>query len=255
MTLQLDLEGTGRSPQTLIGSLAGNGVVSLSQGQLAALNPKVFEQATRAVDEGAPIDPKKIADVAERALESGPLPVPAAEGVLTVSHGQLRLANLATRADGADLTVAGSLDLLDQTLSARLTLSGGKNWPQVSAEPVVSVFLNGPLSNPKRTIDASLLTTWLTLRAVEQQSRQLEAMEARRSQPTAIRPVEVPATTSSAPAAKMQAPPLPPAIEVPSLPKIIEERPARAPARAQSGTAAQPRPVPQRPLQILPGAN
>ena len=269
LALQLDLEGTGRSPQTLIGSLGGNGVVSLAQGELAALNPKVFETTARAVDQGTPIEVKKIGDIATIALESGALAVPSGEGVITVSNGQLRLANLITQAEGADLTVAGSFDLVDQSLSARVTLSGGKNWPQVSAEPVISVFLSGSLNNPKRTLDASVLSTWLTLRAVEQQSKQLEAMEAKRRQPTAARPSEESGTTSSAPAVQTLAPPMPPAIEVPPVPNIVEQRPARAeqrpaiseqrparaPARTQSGTAAQPRPVPQRPLQLLPGAN
>ena len=39
------------------------------------------------------------------------------------------------------------------------------------------VALKGTLPAPKRTVDTNLLTSWLTLRAVEQQSRQIDAME------------------------------------------------------------------------------
>ena len=46
-----------------------------------------------------------------------------------------------------------------------------------AVQPAVMVALKGALPAPKRTVDTSLLTSWLTLRAVEQQSRQLEAME------------------------------------------------------------------------------
>jgi hypothetical protein len=266
--LQLDLEGTGRSPQALIGSLSGNGLVSLARSQFASLNAKVFETATRAVDQGVALDMKKISEIATGALESGTLAVPSAEGVITIAHGQIRLTNLVTRAEGADLTVTGSLDLMEQNLSARLALAENKD---VSADrPAVSILLSGPLTNPKRTVDVSALTAWLTLRAVEQQSKQLEAMEAKRraaiteeqrapsAAPSPMPPMVVapsappPILAPSSPAAPTLAPPLPPAIEIPSLPNIQGQRPAQAPARAQRGTAAQPRSAPPPPLKLLP---
>src|SRR5688572_28855876 len=184
--LQVDLEGVGRSPLALIGSLSGNGLVSLSRAQLASLNAKVFETATRAVDQGVALDMKKISEIVTGALESGALAVPSAEGVITIAHGQIRLTNLVTRAEGADLTVAGSLDLLEQNMSARLVLAASKDLSE--DRPVVSISLSGPLANPKRTVDVSALTAWLTLRAVEQQSKQLEAMEAKRRAATREEP-------------------------------------------------------------------
>ncbi len=265
--LQVDLEGVGRSPLALIGSLSGNGLVSLSRAQFASLNAKVFETATRAVDQGVALDMKKISEIVTGALESGALAVPSAEGVITIAHGQIRLTNLVTRAEGADLTVAGSLDLLEQNLSARLGLAANE---ASGDQPVVSISLSGPLANPKRTVDVSALTAWLTLRAVEQQSKQLEAMEAKRRAatreeprtpvtapqavpPKVVTPPPVPPTPGySSPAAPTLAPPLPPAIEIQPLPNILEQRPAQAPARAQRGTAAQPRSAPPAPLQLLP---
>jgi len=265
--LQVDLEGVGRSPLALIGSLSGNGLVSLSRAQFASLNAKVFETATRAVDQGVALDMKKISEIATGALESGALAVPSAESVITIAHGQIRLTNLVTRSEGADLTVTGSLDLLEQNLSARLALAANE---ASGDQPVVSISLSGPLANPKRTVDVSALTAWLTLRAVEQQSKQLEAMEAKRRAatreeprtpvaapqampPTVVTPPPVPPTTRhSSPTAPTLAPPLPPAIEIQPLPNILEQRPAQAPARAQRGTAAQPRSAPPAPLQLLP---
>jgi hypothetical protein len=169
------------------------------------------------------------------------------------------------------------VDLMEQKLNARLALAANKDAPQAAGErPTVSVFLSGPIASPKRTVDVSALTAWLTLRAVEQQSRQLEAMEAKRRAAVTEQPAEerratsatsqtLPATSQTvspaaapsvmiprASAAPGLAPPLPPAIEVPSLPSILEQKPTRAPARAQRGTAAQPRPNPGKPLPILP---
>jgi large subunit ribosomal protein L24 len=287
--LQIDVEGVGLSPQTLVGSLSGNGLVSLSRGEFAALNPKVFQSATHAVDQGVALDMTKIADVAGRALENGALAIPSAEAVVTIGHGQVRLTNLVTRAQGADLTVTGSADLVEQTVNARLTLSSNDGGAKAASDrPVVSVYLNGPISSPKRSADVSALTAWLTLRAVEHQSKQLEAIEAQRRAAISARPQEekipakpAPAALPSQPPAEAHqatapititpgvaapiltppsssvaptlAPPLPPAIEVPNLPNISEQKPAHPPARPQRGTAAQPpRPVPPRPLPLLP---
>jgi large subunit ribosomal protein L24 len=256
----MDVEGLGMSPQTLIDSLNGNGLVSLTQGQFAALNGKVFDTATRAVDQGMALDMKKINEVASGALENGALSVPAAEGVITVAHGQIRLTNLVTRAEGADLAITGNVDLSEQKLTARMALSGQDASQAAADRPAVSVFVTGPIANPKRTVDVSALTAWLTLRAVELQSKQIEAMEAKRraAQPPADDPRPVSATppppAQTPPSTQAEAPPLPPAIEVPSLPSISEQKPARAPPRAQQRAAPQPRPTPGKPLQLLPAS-
>src|SRR4029079_17951359 len=82
--LQLDVEGIGLSPQTLIGSLSGNGLISLSRGEFAALNPKVFQSATHAVDQGVALDMTKIEDVASRALAKRALAIASRDAVVTL---------------------------------------------------------------------------------------------------------------------------------------------------------------------------
>ena len=102
------------------------------------------------------------------------------------------------------------------------------------------VALKGPLPAPKRTVDTNLLTSWLTLRAVEQQSRQLEAMERaaraampqpekprRRAEPADPRQRRRAAPRAGAFAARrpngvsgdFQAPALPPPVTIPAAPK------------------------------------
>jgi hypothetical protein len=84
-------------------------------------------------------------------------------------------------------------------------------------------------------------------------------MEANRraAQPPQDDPRAVSATPPSeqvSPSTQAEAPPLPPAIEIPSLPNISEQKPARAPPRAQQRAAPQPRPTPGKPLQLLPAS-
>jgi hypothetical protein len=55
------------------------------------------------------------------------------------------------------------------------------------------VALKGALMEPHRAVDAGLLASWLTLRAVEQQSQQIDAMEkANRERPPSTAPASRP---------------------------------------------------------------
>ena len=231
---QIDLEGAGLSPLAVIGSLSGNGTVSLSQAQLAGFDPKAFGAATQAADQGVPPETAKIGDIVVTALDSGRLAVPSAEGVVTIAAGQVRLTNMAAQAQGADLTVSGTVDLVEGNLGARLMLSAPA--PGTATErPAVLVSLKGPIAAPKRSVDVSALTTWLTLRAVEQQTKRLEAIEAKGS---------VPAT---APAGVL-APPLPAPIEIPTLPGVLNQKSEHLPGEGANGAMIGPKQTPAKPV-------
>lgn len=189
LDMSADIEGTGLSPVALIGSLQGSGKIALADAQFAGLDPRAFDAVTRAVDQGLPIDAARISDVTGKALDSGALAVKHAEGALAVSAGQVRL-NKAS-ADGADaaLSFAGNLDLTDGSIDARLVLSGASLAG--GTRPDIFMALKGPLAAPRRSIDVSALTGWLTLRAVENQARQIRDMEnaqRRAPQPPAPKP-------------------------------------------------------------------
>jgi large subunit ribosomal protein L24 len=123
-----------------------------------------------------------------KALDSGELAVHRAEATLAVSAGQVRLNNAAVDSKDAALSIAGNLDLTDGSLDARLVLSG--SGQAGGARPDIFMALKGPLAAPARSIDVSALTGWLTLRAVENQARQLHDIEneQRQAKPPAPRP-------------------------------------------------------------------
>ena len=188
LALSAEVEGSGLSPVALIGSLRGAGKVALSDGQLAGLDPRAFDAVTRAVDQGLPIDATRISDAVDKALDSGQLAVKNADGTLAMSAGQVRLSNATVGSGDAALSLAGILDLTDGSLDARLILSG--SGQAGGARPDIFMALKGPLSSPARSIDVSALTGWLTLRAVENQARQIREMEnaQRQAQPPAPKP-------------------------------------------------------------------
>ena len=85
------------------------------------------------------------------------------------------------------------------SLDARLVLSGDKQV--AGTRPDIFMALKGPLPSPKRSIDVSALTGWLTLRAVDNQTRQIREFEnaQRQARPPALNPKSELAPTLPAP--------------------------------------------------------
>ena len=230
LVMQTELEGSGRSPAAFMGSLTGFGNVTLERAQFGGLNPGVFGAVNRAIELGIPLGGNRVREFVTGMLDNGPLPVTRASARIGISAGEARFSDIAVQSTGAELQASGSVDLSDATLDARLSLNGLPPSPGAQ-RPAVLIALKGALPSPRRTVDVSLLTSWLTLRAVEQQSKQIDAMEqaardaATRANPTAAGaggstplPVapDAPAVGPSEPGggSGAQAPALPPPIDI-----------------------------------------
>ena len=220
LVMQTELEGAGRSPAAFMGSLTGFGDMTLERAQLGGLNPGVFGAVNRAIEIGVPLGGNRIREFVTGMLDGAPLQVARASARIGISAGQARFSDIAVQSSGAELQASASVDLSDATLDARLSLNGLPPSPGVQ-RPAVLIALKGVLPSPQRTVDVSLLTSWLTLRAVEQQSKQIDAMEqaardaATRANPTAANP------TSAGPGRPIPA--------VPDAPGIAPGVPGNAP--------------------------
>jgi large subunit ribosomal protein L24 len=253
MTMHAELAGSGRSPAALLGSLSGTGHIRLDSMQLAGLNPRVFETVARAAELGMPVEGRRLQAFVSGVLGSGTLQVGNAEAPINVAAGQARVPNLVLRGAGANLEITANLDLASATLDALLTLSG-LSVPESAARPALLVALKGPLPAPQRAVETGLLASWLTLRAVEQQTQQIDAMEkARRDRPAphpAVTPPPEPETTLSTPDGQLsgeQAPrqepdhvqPVQPAPRAESAPPLAPSGPARTVIRPPGLIGAQ----------------
>ena len=190
-TVDLSLSGTGRSAIALIGSLKGEGTFTVQDGRILRIDPSAFDAVIRSVDGGLPIDTARINDRMEAALNNGTLNVSLAQGEIAVAAGQVRLANTAVRAKGADLGINMSIDVAGSAIDARLLLAGsaGASAPD-GTRPEVTVSLRGPITAPKRTIDVTAFTNWLALRAIEEKDKRIDALQSGREIPAApISPV------------------------------------------------------------------
>lgn len=255
ISLSTELDGSGRSPKALIGSLTGTGTLTLADARIAGLDPKAFAQTMRAVDQGLPLDGLRIRDIVTPALDSGALAVRVAEMPFTISGGQLRFGTLLAQADSADVAMSGVLDLAERTLDARVVLTD-TNTATTAGRPEISMQIKGPLASPARHVEVAALTGWLALRAVEQQSKKLEAIErgavppVTSSVPAApaavspplVMPERAPALPRTRPSAEVRAPAAPLAAP---LPPPIDIRPAPGFTPSPSEPRPQSRPVPQ----------
>jgi large subunit ribosomal protein L24 len=202
-----EAEGTGLSAVALIGSLKGGGKFAFTDTQIAGLDAHVFDAVTQAADHGVPIERGRISDLVNRSLENGPLILKHADASFRVAAGQIRIDTVTVDSKDAAVTAAGTLDLTDGSLDARIVLTGRSE--AAGARPDITVALKGPLSAPSRDVDVSALVSWLTLRAVENQATRLHAIEA---------------PTRTVPASKGR--------QAPALPAPIDIRPAPAPRNA-----------------------
>src|SRR5262249_12048310 len=93
--------------------------------------------------------------------------------------GQVRLVDPKVESNGAELVVAGSVDLADAAVDLTLTLTGATAG-DVAGRPAISVVLKGPIAAPSNTINTASMARCLALRAAERQSKRLDAIESAR---------------------------------------------------------------------------
>jgi uncharacterized protein involved in outer membrane biogenesis len=192
MSLDVEIQGAGRSPVTLVGSLSGVGTLTLEQGRFLRLDPQSFDATVRAVDQGLTIEPKKVGEFVAPALEAGALSVPHLNAALTIASGQARLINVVAHGEGADVGITGHLDLSDWTVDGQLTLTG----PTTGATPRPDIFvgLHGPVADVRRSVDVSAFANWLLLRSLDREASRVEVPE----QPTGATDSAAPSGTAPA---------------------------------------------------------
>ncbi|GLK67966.1 AsmA family protein [Hansschlegelia plantiphila] len=171
--IALEAQGAGRGLAGIVASLNGAGSATLSNGAIRRLDPAAIEGVEPQVEAGLALEAPKIAQAIDRALGGADLPVARATLPFTMAGGVVRSGALASDGPAAKLGGGVVLDLNRLTLDADLTLS-----PAPPDAPQIGVSFEGPLAAPRRRVDATSFTGWLSVRAVERETRRIEVMEA-----------------------------------------------------------------------------
>ena len=276
-SVQMTLTSQGRSASALEGALSGGGILKLASATFAGLDPRAFDVAIRASDQGQVPDDARLRQVVEGVLSAGALPVASADIPFTVQDGRLHVNATTVEANGARAKIFGGYDIPADQTDIHVTLTSTTQGAE-GARPEIQLFTVGSPDTLNRTVDVSSLSRWLALRAIDRETRRLDSLE--RGGPQ-VQPPTVPPSTAALPQAapnatfeqppvlpvappprqlpsRAAAPPRPPAAaagaasppvmsqQVPPLPPAIEVRPAPAPP--------PPKPKPKPPLTLAPPA-
>jgi large subunit ribosomal protein L24 len=242
VSMQMTLASQGRSASALIGALSGSGTVTLESAKVAGLDPRAFEVAIRASDSGQATDDVRLRQIVEPALSAGALSVASAQIPFSIRDGRMRIGATTLDSQGARAVVSGGYDIPADQADIRAALALTMAVP-ATGRPEIQLFAVGTADALSRTVDVAALSSWLAVRAIDHETRRLDAIE--RGEPPPPMPAPV-----SFPPPDAQPSPVPEAA-APSLPLSEVPIPGRDPRRVQpKAKAATPRP-PAAP----PGAN
>jgi uncharacterized protein involved in outer membrane biogenesis len=244
-SMQLALASQGRSAQALTGALSGSGTVTLESARIAGLDPRAFEVAVRASDSGQAKDDARLKQIVEPALLAGALSVGAAQIPFTIRDGRLRVGATTLDANGVRATVSGGYDIPADQADIRAALALTIVGP-ATGRPEIQLFAAGTPDALSRSVDVAALSTWLSVRAIDHETRRLDAIERGEPPPPPPAPVSLPPPADAQPVPEL-APPSEALTPVP----VPGRDPRRPPAKPKA-VAPRPPPVATAPIPPAP---
>jgi hypothetical protein len=175
-SMQMTLSSQGRSASALTGALSGSGTVTLESAGIAGLNPRVFEVAIRASDAGQATDDARLRKIVEPVLSAGALAVASAQIPFSIRDGRLRVGATTLDAQDARAIVSGGYDIPADQADIRAELASTAAGPSTS-RPEIQLFAVGSPDALSRTVDVAALSSWLAVRAIDRETRRLDAIE------------------------------------------------------------------------------
>ncbi len=246
-SMQMTLASQGRSASALMGALSGSGTLTLESAGIAGLDPRAFDVAIRASDNGQATDDSRLRQIVEPALSGGALSVPSAQIPFNIRDGRIRVGATTLDAEGARAIISGGYDIPADQADIRATLASTATG-SVTSGPEIQLFAAGSPDALDRTVDVAALSSWLAVRAIDRETRRLDSIE--RGDPPPPLPASIPPRTAppsaGAPGALLPDQPL---SEVP-LPGRAPRRPPLKPrvSAPRAPLAAAPSPSPNAPV-------
>jgi len=150
----MTLVSQGRSAAALIGALSGSGTVTLESAKFAGLDPRAFEVAVRASDNGQARDDARLKQIVEPALAAGALSVGSVQVPFTIRDGRMRVSATTIDAQGVRAVISGGYDIpADQAdIRAALALTLATS---TSGRPEIQLFAAGTPDAMSRSVDVA----------------------------------------------------------------------------------------------------
>jgi large subunit ribosomal protein L24 len=238
--------------------------VTLEGIKLSGLDPRAFEVAIRASDSGQATDDNRLKQIIEPVLAAGTLSVASAQIPFNIRDGRLRVGATTLAANGANAIVSGGYDIPADQADIRAALASTAIG-NTNSRPEIQLLAVGTPDGLNRSIDIAALSSGLAVRAIDRETRRLDAIErGEPPPPPEPLPVAIPQPGDSPADAPDMNPvpsgdvPLP--RRAPPKPKAVAQRPpaavppvANAPSAVTPSIASQPQvaPLPP-PIEIKP---
>ena len=258
-SMQMTLLTQGRSASALIGALSGSGAVTMEGLNLPGLDPRAFDVAIRASDSGQATDDRRLRQIVEPALAAGGLSVGSAQIPFNIRDGRVRFGTTTLAASGANVIVSGGYDIPADQADIRAALASTQVGT-ASSRPEIQLLAVGTPDGLSRSIDIAALSSWLAVRAIDRETKRLDAIERGEPvpppTPAALPPPAAPVpdvsnpNSAAVPSANLPVPGPDPR-RAPAKPKIVAPRPPTVPPVATAPAIAVPAPVAS-PPQLAP---
>jgi large subunit ribosomal protein L24 len=191
-SMQMTLTSQGRSAS----ALSGSGTVTLESSHLKGLDPRAFDTAIRASDNGQATDDARLRQIVEPVLSAGSLSVKSAQIPFNIGDGRLRVGATTLEADGARVIISGGYDIPADQADIRATLASTVAG-QATSRPEIQLFAAGSPDALDRTVDVASLSAWLAVRAIDRETRRLDSIE--RGEPPPALPTSIPPPAAAPP--------------------------------------------------------
>ncbi len=252
-SMQMTLSSEGRSASGLTGALSGSGTLALESARVAGLDPRAFEAAIRASDNGQAVDDIRLRQIVEPALSAGALAVASAQIPFNIREGRLRVGATTLDAEGARAIVSGGYDIPADQADIRVVIAS-TTVGAATSRPEIWLFAVGAPNALNRTVDVAALSSWLAVRAIDRETRRLDSIE-RGESPPAL-PASIPPPANAAPDADgLPLSDVPTSSRgphrLPSKPRIGAPHPLLAPPNAPPVVSQQVPPLPP-PTEVRP---
>jgi large subunit ribosomal protein L24 len=246
--------------------MSGSGTVTLESAAIGGLDPRAFDVAIRASDDGQATDDIRLRKIVEPALAGGALLVASAQIPFTIRDGRLRVGATTLDSEVARAVISGGYDIPADQADIRATVALAAVGQQAS-RPEIQVFAAGSPDALDRTVDVAALSSWLAVRAIDRETRRLDSIE-RGEPPPAVTPASIPPAIAQPPIAApntvLPGPPpkprvsaprppvAPPATNAPVVSQQVAPLPPPIEVRPAPGVARPPKP--RSPLVLTPPA-
>jgi large subunit ribosomal protein L24 len=197
-SMQMTLTSQGRSASALTGALSGSGTVMLESAGIAGLNPRAFDVAIRAGDNGQATDDTRLRQIVEPVLSAGALSVASAQIPFNIRDGRIRISATTLDAEGARAIISGGYDIPADQADIRASLASTAVGSATS-RPEIQLFAVGSPDALDRTVDVAALSSWLAVRAIDRETRRLDSIE--RGDPPPALPASIPPPAAAQPSA------------------------------------------------------